>query len=495
MTQVSKPTLAELIDVKKDFGLEGASDTFLTVLLAKQGGGFLVFKGPSRSGKDYICQATNYVEKDSVSASIPESSSPTALFQKKDKLNSADVHLYPDMGTQFPEHLLMQIKRHGEGRSITHEYTDVEGGRSTVEQTIEPPDSFIMFIATDNEDLDLNDYPEVRNRALIVYTDASKSQNDQVLDRQAMDESTYRQDTVSSDRLSEIKEYLSNIPNHRYNVADHMDSGIGETKVPFSWEFRQQNPLPSHFPEVRMDYKRLMKFMKITAIFNHQERMDPLSHGAPTLLVTPIDGWLTMRVFGEKMIMSSLNLEELDLEIVSELRDTGMAFTVSDLHSEMRSRGYHVSDRDIRTALKNMKNKGYVSVDQAKTPHEWHATAFADIAKPDNSFDWDKICTNAKERLRDDETWDQSIIEDYASRFLEGPQEAVMPFGERKGETINIREWSGYSEVVEDAIEEAEEVNNNGLYDSDDGDSDSDSNEESTAEPMTNGDGGLGDFS
>jgi hypothetical protein len=68
-----------------------------------------------------------------------------------------------------------------------------------------------------------------------------------------------------------------------------------------------------------------------------------------------------------------------------------------------------------------------------------------------------------------------------------------MPFGERKGETINIREWSGYSEVVEDAIEEAEEVNNNGLYNSDDGDSDSD--EESTAEPMTNGDGGLGDFS
>jgi|APHM01.1.fsa_nt_gi hypothetical protein len=492
MSDIEKPTLAELVDIKKDWGLEGEADTFLTVLLAKQGGGFLVFKGPSRSGKDYICQATNHVEKGSASVQLPESSSPKALFQMKDKLNEANVHLYPDMGTTIPEHLLMQIKRHGEGRSITHTFTDVEGGRDTQEQTIQPPDAFIMFVATDNEDLDLNDVPEVRNRALIVYTDASKSQNEQVLDRQAMEESTYRENTVSDERVDEVRQYLADIPNHRYNVADHMEDGIGEMMVPYSWEFRQQDPLPSHFPEVRMDYKRLMRFMKIMAIFNHQERMDPLSHGAPTLLATPIDGWLTMRVFGEKMIMSSLNLEELDLEIVQELRDTGMAFTVSDLHSEMRSRGYHASDRDIRTALKNMKTKGYVSVDQAQTPQEWHATAFADIAKPDNSFDWDKICRDAKERLLDDDTWDRSIIERYSAEFLEGPQEAVMPFGEQKGETINIREWSGFSDELEDVMGDVDEVNDNGLYDGDDGVDD----EEDAAEPMTNGrSNGLGDFS
>jgi len=434
--------------------------------------------------------ATNYCEQDQSTAFIPESSSPTALFEKKDKLNAASVHIYPDMGSQFPEHLLMQVKRHGEGRPITHSYTDVEGGRDTVEQTIHPPDGFVMFIATDNKDMDLNDYPEVRNRALIVYTDASQEQNERVLDRQAMDESTYRVDTVDTERAEEIRQYLADVPTHRYNVAEHMDGGIGEMMVPFSWEFRQQDPLPSHFPEVRMDYKRLMKFMKIMSIFHHQDRMNPISHGAPTLLVTPIDGWLTMRVFGEKMIMSSLNLEEIDLEIVSELRERGEAFSVSEIQTEMRSRGYHVTDGDVRNALKNMKTKGYVDVDQKSTPHEWHATGFAKIAKPENSFDWDSICSNAKARLYDDDRWDRTIIEEYSARFLEGPQEAVMPFGERKGEVINIREWSGYSTDVEEAMEKVDDVNEESVF----GKS-TDDEPEDEPEPATNGTGGLGDFS
>jgi hypothetical protein len=501
MTVTKTPTLHELVKMKEDFGLEGEPDTFLTTLLAKKGGGFLVMKGPSRSGKDYIVAATNYCELDSNTASIPESSSPTALFEKKDKLNSASVHIYPDMGSEFPEHLLMQIKRHGEGRSITHEYTDVSGGtRQTVEQTIHPPDGFVMFIATDNEDMDLNDYPEVRNRALIIYTDASKEQNDRVLDRQAREESTFIEPTVGMDRANEIRRYLDEIPTHRYNVAEHMEGGIGQMKVPFSWEFRQQEPLPSHFPEVRMDYKRLMKFMKIMSIFHHQDRMDPMVNGAPTLLVTPIDGWLTMRVFGEKMIMSSLNLEELDLEIVQELRDANETFTVSEIQSEMRSRGYHVTDRDVRNALKNMKTKGYVDVDQSATPHEWHATAFATVAKPHKTFDWEKICNDAKERLYDDSRWPHDVVENYSSRFLEGPQEAVMPFGDRAGEVINIKDWEGFSTQVEEAMEEVDAINDEGVYGGSSNDEEAEDTEDE--ETVEKGDTGLqayadggGDFS
>lgn len=487
MPDIKTPTLHELVKMKEDFGLEGEPDTFLTTLLAKKGGGFLVMKGPSRSGKDYIVEATNYCELDSSTAFIPESSSPTALFEKHDELNQASVHIYPDMGSEFPEHLMQQIKRHGEGRSITHSYTDVQGGRETVEQTIHPPDGFVMFIATDNEDMDLNDYPEVRNRALIIYTDASREQNEIVLDRQAREESTFIEPTVGMDRANEVRRYLNEIPTHRYNVAEHMEGGIGQMKVPFSWEFRQQDPLPSHFPEVRMDFKRLMKFMKIMSIFHHQDRMDPMVNGAPTLMVTPIDGWLTMRVFGEKMIMSALNLEELDLEIIQELRDTNETFTVSEIQSEMRSRGYHVTDRDVRGALKNMKTKGYVDVDQSATPHEWHATAFATVAKPNKTFDWERICNEARERLYDDDTWPYDVIEDYSARFLEGPQEAVMPFGDRAGEVIDIKEWEGFSSQVEDAMEEVDGINDEGVFGGSSDDNEDEADEVAAAESSGNG--------
>ena len=476
-SRVETPTLHELVQMKEDFGLEGEADTFLTVLLAKQGGGFLVMKGPSRSGKDYIVEASNYCELDHTTEFIPESSSPTALFEKHEALNRANVHIYPDMGSEMPEHLMQQIKRHGEGRSITHSYTDVQGGRETVEQTIHPPDGFIMFIATDNNDLDLNDYPEVRNRALIVYTDASQEQNERVLDRQAREESTFIDPTIEPSRAQEIRSYINEIPTHRYNVADHMDGGIGQMKVPFSWEFRQQDPLPSHFPEVRMDFKRLMKFMKIMAIFHYQDRMDPLVRGAPTLMVTPVDGWLTMRVFGEKMIMSALNLEELDLEIIRELREQKEAFTVSEIQTEMRSRGYHVSDEDVRRALKSMKHKGYVDVDQKATPHEWFTTAFATVAKPNKTFDWDQICNDARERLYEDEAWPHDVVEEYDDRFLSGPQEAVMPFGERAGEVIDIKEWTGFSERVEQAMEEVDGINEEGVFGGGDG-----SQQEATAD-------------
>lgn len=491
---IRTPNLHELVQMKKDFGLEGEADTFLTVLLAKQGGGFLVMKGPSRSGKDYIVEATNSAELDHTTEFIPESSSPTALFEKHEDLNRANVHIYPDMGSEIPEHLMQQIKRHGEGRSITHSYTDVQGGRETVEQTIHPPDGFVMFIATDNNDLDLNDYPEVRNRALIVYTDASQEQNERVLDRQALEESTFRDDIVSESRAAEIRNYINEIPTHRYNVAEHMDGGIGQMKVAFSQEFRQQDPLPTHFPEVRMDYKRLMKFMKIMSIFHYQDRMDPLIHGAPTLMVTPIDGWLTMRVFGEKMIMSALNLEELDLEIIRELRDTNDAFTVSEIQSEMRSRGYHVSDEDVRRSLKSMKHKGYVEVDQKATPHEWYATAFATVAKPNKTFDWDAICNGARERLYDDDSWPHDVVEEYDDRFLSGPQEAVMPFGDRAGEVINIKEWSGYTSEVEEAIENVDGINDEGVFGSGDQQEAAADGGTATETVDDDGDDGLGAF-
>lgn len=464
MSSIETPTLYELVKMKSDFGLVGEDDTFLTVLLASEGGGFLVMKGPSRSGKDFIVEATNYCRNGSATAFIPESSSPTALFERHENFNQARVHIYPDMGKDMPEHLMQQIKRHGEGRPITHAYTDVQGGREVVEQTIHPPDSFIMFIATDNQDLDLNDYPEVRNRALIVYTDASMEQNELVLDRQALEESTFIEPTIGANRAQEVRNYLDSLPTQRFNVADHMDSGIGQMKIPFAKSFRNQDPLPAHFSEVRMDFKRLMKFMKIMAIFHHQDRMEPLVQGAPTLMVTPIDGWLTMRVFGEKMIMSTLNLEELDLELIKILRETGEPHTVSELQQEVAAKGYHATDTDVRSSLKNMKHKMYVQVDQSATPHEWHATAFANVAKPNKTFDWDRICEETADRMMDDETYPYDVREEYVDRFCTGPQYATVPFGERGGETIDIRNWEGFSPEMEETLEEVDAVNNEPVF-------------------------------
>ena len=206
-----------------------------------------------------------------------------------------------------------------------------------------------------------------------------------------------------------------------------------------------------------------------------------------------------MRVFGEKMIMSALNLEELDLEIIQELRDTNETFTISEVQSEMRSRGYHVTDRDVRTAMKNMKTKGYVDVDQSATPHEWHATAFATVAKPNKTFDWERICDEAKERLYDDDAWPRDVVENYSARFLEGPQKAVMPFGDRAGEEIDIKEWEGFSSDVEEAMEKVDGINDEGVFGgssgkeaaTDGGEPESDNNENGGLDAFTDGGGDL----
>lgn len=473
MTDIDTPTLYELVQMKEDFGLEGEDDTFLVVLLASQGGGFIVMKGPSRSGKDYTVEATDYCRTEGQAAFLPESSSKTALFEDHEKFNNAGVHIYPDMSADMPDHLISQIKRHGEGRPITHSYTDVTGGRETVEQTIHPPDAFIMFLASDNEDIDLNDYPEIRNRALIVYTDGSQEQNERVLDRQAMEESTYIDPTVEPERADEIRRYLDTLPTHRFNVAEHMDDGIGKIKVPISKPFRDQDPLPTHFPEVRMDFKRLMKFMKIMSIFHYQDRMQPMIRGQPTLMVTPVDGWLTMRVFGEKIIMSALNLEEIDLEILKKMREDGEPFTVQEMHGEIRDVGYHVTDRDIRSSLDSMRVKGYVNIDQSATPNEYFATAFANIAKPDRTFDWQQIVDETIELMEGHDAYPHDVVTEYKDRFCTGSGlEATIPFGPRGGEVVNITEWEGYSENVEEKLDKVDEINNEPVFGSasDDGD-------------------------
>lgn len=448
---IESPSLYEVRQMGEDGGLVGERDTHLVVFVSCIYGGFVWMRGPSRAGKDQVVDAVEYCLPEGGGFGVfkvPSSTSPTALYKKAPVMNEMGIHRYPDLAS-LPDHLEVILKSHGEGEPVTHELaTGTEQG-DTEKQTIYPPDAFILFHASDNEKIDPDDYPELRNRALMVSVDASEELTQKVNTQQAKREAGLYERNIEDERTEEIREYISEIPKFLYT------EGAGDILNPVAPAIDGQNPLPQKFVEARMDFPRLLRFMKSVALFHHEERMKYFDDGSPMMLVTPADAWLTMRIFGQEMILSSLNLRDRDLAILQFLRNNmRQAYSKSDVQQELRKSGLNVTDRDVAKSLRGMKNKGYVRKDDSQSPVLWSATEFANQVDTGVKLDWGEIVEDTAEVV--EEILDTNDADEYIDRFCDGGGLEVRDPIE--GDVVDITEANVLEREVEERVEVEEEV-------------------------------------
>ena len=445
------PSLYEVSQMAKDAGLEGEEDTHLVVFVSCIHGGFVWMRSVSRSGKDQVVDAVEYCLPNKGGFKVfhvPTSTSKTALYKKAEVMNSSQIHRYPDIAS-LPEHLESMLKRHGEGKPITHELATGTDSGETMSQTIQPPHAFILFHASDNEKVDPDEFPELRNRALMVSVDASQNLTEQVNTRQALEEAGLYETKVGAERAQEIRDYIATIPKGIYI------DGAGEILNPVAPAIDNQNPLPQKFVEARQDFPRLLKFMSSITLFHYRERMQIMEEGKALLLVTPADVWLAMRIFGQDMVLSALNLRDRDLLILNLLRvDMKTALSQSEIQMALREEGLNCSDRDVAKSLKGMLNKGYVKKDQSQSPVVWSATPFANQVSADVRLDWETVVEDTEEIAR--KTLSESDAEEYIERFCRGDGLLVRsPFS---GEVVNITESNDLEEIIDDKMEIENEI-------------------------------------
>jgi hypothetical protein len=459
------PTLYDFSQLSRDFGLVGEVDTHLVVFLSMLKGGMVAMTGLSRGGKDFVVDAADYCFPGNETFKVPTSTSKVALYEKMDQMNNARVHRYPDIATlEDKTHLEEIMKAHGEGRNITHERALPGGG--TEDFTLTPPDCFVLFVASDNEQVDLNDYPELRNRALTVSIDASKELTEKVNTNQAMRMAGLDEPNFTKDERNILRKYVGGIPVKTYASDKGMN---GDTLNPVAPALDKQNPLPQHFTEARQDFPRLMNFVRAITMFHYESRMEkalPDRDETTTLLLTPKDVWYGMRIFGEQMVLSALNLRDVDFEMLSLVRNSDDGMTKADVQMEMREEGYNITNRDVSTALNNMLTKGYVRKDQSTSPVLWDSAPFAAKATREVRLDWEELVEDTKEYAAEGLPGD--VADEYIDRFCEGDGLFVThPFN---GERMNITNQNLLEEKVSEQEEEEDAVFEDSLYGSDSAD-------------------------
>jgi hypothetical protein len=403
---------------------------------------------------------------------MPTSMTKASFFDMEDEINAAPVHRHKDISSIDKTYLEDTWKAHGDGNSISRTFNDPTGGeRENIVRTLQQPNCMILFLASDNQQVDLDDYAEVKNRALVVGIDDSQSLTESVNTLQSKQEAGIIDYNIDEERTEEIREYVSNIPMYAY--GDDKPGGFLNPVMP---AMDNQNPLPQHFTEARRDFPRLSDFMKTVTLFHHRDRIevpqnmwtgDTRHNNDVTLLVTPADAWLGMRIFGEKMVLSALNLQDKDFALLDVLRNAGgQQFSVDRLQSMMRQQGWNIRPSDIRSSLKSMLSKGYVSPDKTTTPHEWSASDFATQVSREVNLDWPTLVEDTREVVHDH--YPKPVAMDYEQQFLTGEGLIVThPFD---GSTVNLAEEEAneLNEKVEEANEKEEETLGGGIYDSDD---------------------------
>jgi hypothetical protein len=164
-----------------------------------------------------------------------------------------------------------------------------------------------------------------------------------------------------------------------------------------------------------------------------------------------------MRVFGEKMVLSALNLHDKDFALLELLRERyGEQYDVGTLQSKMRAKGWNITPTDVRSSLKSMQTKGYVRPDKTVTPHEWTASEFAKQVSREVNLDWPTVIEDTREVVH--EHYPKPVAIDYEQQFLEG--EGLLVTHPFEGHTVNLTEEDAneLEEKVEEKEKQEEEV-------------------------------------
>lgn len=446
------PTFFEVLGVAQDAGLVGEEDTVLTVALSMLRGGLIVMTGPSRAGKDEVVDGAEAAfESDNLIYRWPVDDSETAAYYKRDEINQFPIHRFPDLA-RLEEHHEKILKAFGEGRDAERNRTDImaeqAGGDAVEDQVLECPDTVIAFIASDNENVDLDDYPELRNRALTLSVDASEQQTSRVNERKARERAGLTENTVDPIRAAEIRQYHSTVP-----VKEWTRTPGNKILNPAAMEIHEQEPIPEKFPEARQDFDRLLEFMETVTLHHYAERLVVDDGGQRRMFTTPTDIWQAMTILGNKMVMSALNLQREDRAVLRLLDDSNANLTKADIQQKLRAEGFNISDRDVMRSLDSMRTKGYVRVHQG-TPNSYSVSEFAQVARHNAGLDYEEIVDAAAETVYNvapDEDADR-----YVEEFCSGTGLITThPFN---GRAVDITETDDLPDMMEDGLEELEEI-------------------------------------
>jgi Fe2+ or Zn2+ uptake regulation protein len=459
------PTFFEVLQAARDAGLVGERDTVLTVILSMVRGGLIVMTGPSRGGKDEVVDAAeNVFESDELVYRWPADDSETDAYYRRHEINQYPVQRFPDLA-RLEEHHEKILKAFGEGRDARRSRTDItnEMGDQNEQQILTCPKTVIAFIASDNENVDLNDFPELRNRALILSVDASEGQTDRVNQRKAQEHAGMTERNVDAIRRAEIQNYHSSIP-----VSEWTDRPGNEIVNPAAIEIYDQEPIPQLFPEARQDFDRLLEFMETVTLYNYANRL-VTDDGTRRMYTTPVDIWQAMTIMGNKMVMSALNLRREDRAVLQLLDDRSASLQKSEIQQALRQEGFNITDRDVMRSLDSMRTKGYVRVHQG-SPNTYSVSEFASVANHDVGLDYERIVDAAADIIY--ETAPADAGDTYVDEFCEG--DGLITTHPFTGEAVDIRETDELQSMVDEGISSMEDVFAGSSTDDDESDTSSD---------------------
>lgn len=447
-TAAEPPTLHETLQVARDAGLVGEEDTVLTLILAMVRGQLVVMTGPARAGKDECVDAAEAAyNADDMVYRWPVDDSETAAYYNRDEINSYPIHRFPDLA-RIEDHHEKILKAFGEGRDAERNRTDIaaeqRGDDAVEDQILECPHTIIAFIASDNEQIDLDDYPELRNRALTLSVDASEEQTQRVNRRKAQEHAGATERSVDAIRKAQIQDYHSNIP-----VNEWTNSPNADIINPAAINIHDQQPIPELFPEARQDFDRLLEFMETVSLYHYAERLVVDEGGHRYLYVTPVDIWEAMTVIGNKIVMSALNLTRQDRAILDLLEESDSDLTKAEIQQALRQHGFNITDRDVRRSLETMRTKGYVRVHQDAT-NTYSFNEFGSVVHHDAGLDYEDVVHAASEQIY--EVAPPDAGDRFVEAFCEG--EGLLTTHPFTGEAVDIVEDDTLQEMMETGLDD-----------------------------------------
>ncbi len=510
-------TLSELAEATRDRGIVGEKENILTCHTCSICGEDVILNGPSRGGKDEILDATEWLwhpipdtseeidwemelQKGTQWYHWPSEMSAKVPFYKSPTINRFPIQRFMDF-VSIDEVVEAIAKQFGEGKAATHEKVDVtlsdaDGTQGQIENMVlEAPRSSFFTIASDNDKIDLrNDFEEIRKRVIVLDTDASEELTRKIQRRQAAIKSGRYEPRIDDERLGEIRDHNNNIPIKKFG-----EDGDGKVVDPVSEAVVMQEPIPAKFVEGRFDNLKLMDMLEGITLFYHDRRMKLpgaiSDSGQAELYVAPADAFHGMKIFGENLVMSALNLKAIDKVMLKEMRNNpNTEYDVLDMVTILQAEGLNPNEDQVRNSLDAMFNKHYVRKFNEGAGRVSYACSMLgqEIALEGNEIlDWEQVVEDTKMIAR--ETMSEERAEKYIKKFCEGDAlEVEHPI---TGEEVNILEDNELNEAAEDSVEEIESMDDPlyGGSDDESGDSrEADDEQESESEPKKSMSGQAG---
>lgn len=439
------PNLYTITQYKEDAGMVGDAAPFAaTTLGCACGGGLLFLNAKSSGGKSWMLSNIRPLFDPSNWFQIEDKTTPPDFYrQGEEGGNDAFIHQYPDL-VKMEDHVENGLKKAGEGEPATYGHRDIADHDQRDVHVINPPDTAIWMVARENARFSPEDHPELINRSLQIDLDASQEQNDRVIDSQLERVGGAYEYNLNDAQAMALRDHVQGIPRGQWDP----DWDTEDFLVPFWAGMMDNHPIHTLKVKSRRDFARFLKFMNLVTLWHHRDRIvvqwkDTKGAERESIMVAPEDLWYAMRVFGETLLMSSLNLGEVEKHILWFLRTTKKPATASAIVQVLTQIGMNVSTTPVHQACNRMVEEGYLTKDDSGTV-KYQIANWAVEFEEYKQVNYQKILDSIEPYLDDMVEEDRLSAADrdkYVDRFC-GPTTVIHP---TTGETVNLVEYEAFN--------------------------------------------------